>query len=104
MLIIRGVNLFPSQIESLLMNIDGLEPHYQIVVKREGTLDTMEVQIEVNDSIFSDEIKNLEALEKKVENECKESLGVAARIKLVEPKTLQRFEGKAQRVIDEREI
>jgi phenylacetate-CoA ligase len=103
MLIIRGVNLFPSQIESLLMNIDGLEPHYQIVVKREGTLDTMEVQIEVNDSIFSDEIKNLEALEKKVENECKESLGVAARIKLVEPKTLQRFEGKAQRVIDERE-
>jgi phenylacetate-CoA ligase len=104
MLIIRGVNLFPSQIESLLMNIDGLEPHYQIVVKREGTLDTMEVQIEVNDSIFSDEIKNLEALEKKVENECKESLGVAARIKLVEPKTLQRFEGKAQRVIDEREL
>jgi len=104
MLIIRGVNLFPSQIESLLMNIDGLEPHYQIVVKREGTLDTMEVQIEVNESIFSDEIKNLEALEKKVENECKESLGVAARIKLVEPKTLQRFEGKAQRVIDEREL
>jgi phenylacetate-CoA ligase len=104
MLIIRGVNLFPSQIESLLMNIDGLEPHYQIVVKREGTLDSMEIRIEVNESVFSDEIKKLEALEKKVENECKESLGVAAQIKLVEPKTLQRFEGKAQRVIDEREI
>ncbi len=104
MLIIRGINLFPSQIESLLMNINGLEPHYQIVVKREGTLDTMEVRIEVNESVFSDEIKNLEALEKKIENECKESLGVAAQIKLVEPKTLQRFEGKAQRVIDEREI
>lgn len=104
MLIIRGINLFPSQIESLLMNINGLEPHYQIVVKREGTLDTMEVRIEVNESVFSDEIKNLEALEKKIENECKESLGVAAQIKLVEPKTLQRFEGKAQRVIDERKI
>ncbi len=104
MLIIRGINLFPSQIESLLMNINGLEPHYQIVVKREGTLDTMEVRIEVNESVFSDEIKNLEALEKKIENECKESLGVAAQIKLVEPKTLQRFEGKAQRVIDERSL
>jgi len=104
MLIIRGVNLFPSQIESLLMNIDGLEPHYQIVVRREGTLDTMEVRIEVNESVFSDEIKNLEALEKRVEHECKETLGVAAKIKLVEPKTLQRFEGKAQRVVDERSL
>ncbi|GBE15759.1 phenylacetate-coenzyme A ligase [bacterium BMS3Abin14] len=104
MLIIRGVNFFPSQIESLLMNIDGLEPHYQIIVRREGTLDTLEVRIEVNEAVFSDEIRKLEALEKKVTSECKEILGISARIKLVEPKTLQRFEGKATRVIDERKI
>ena len=104
MLIIRGVNLFPSQIESLLMEIDGLEPHYQIVVSREGTLDTLEIRIEVNESVFSDEIKNLAAIEKRVEKECKESLGVSAKVKLVEPKTLERFEGKASRVIDERTV
>ena len=104
MLIIRGVNLYPSQIESLLMGINGLEPHYQLVVKREGTLDTLEVRIEVNESIFTDEIKSLEKLEKHVENEIKDILGVSASIKLVEPKTLQRFEGKASRVIDERKI
>ncbi len=104
MLIIRGVNLYPSQIESLLMGINGLEPHYQLVVKREGTLDTLEVRIEVNESIFTDEIKNLEKLENMVEKEVKDILGVSARIKLVEPKTLQRFEGKASRIVDEREI
>ncbi len=104
MLIIRGVNLFPSQIESLLMEIDGLEPHYQIVVRREGTMDTLEIMIEVNESVFSDEIRKLAAIEKRVERECKDSLGVTATIKLVEPKTLQRFEGKAQRVIDERKM
>jgi phenylacetate-CoA ligase len=104
MLIIRGVNLFPSQIESLLMEIEGLEPHYMLIVRREGTLDTLEVQIEVNEKIFSDEIKGLEALEKRVESQIKDILGISAKVRLVEPKTIQRFEGKAKRVIDEREI
>jgi phenylacetate-CoA ligase len=104
MLIIRGVNVFPSQIESLLMGMEGVEPHYQMVVRREGTMDTLEVRIEVNESVFSDEVKNLERLEKKVEKEVKEALGVSARVKLVEPKSLQRFEGKAKRVIDERKL
>jgi len=104
MLIIRGVNLYPSQIESLLMGIDGLEPHYQLIVRREGTMDTLDINIEVNESIFSDEIKNLEKLENRIEKEVKDILGVSADIKLVEPKTIQRFEGKAVRVIDEREI
>ena len=104
MLIIRGVNLFPSQIESLLMEIEGLEPHYMLIVRREGTMDTLEVQIEVNEKIFTDEIKGLEALEKGVEGQIKDILGISAKVRLVEPKTIQRFEGKAKRVIDEREI
>ncbi len=102
MLIIRGVNVFPSQIESLLVGVEGVEPHYLLVVRREGTMDTLEVRIEVNESVFSDEVKNLERLEKRLEKEVKEALGVSARVKLVEPKTLQRFEGKAKRVVDER--
>lgn len=104
MLIIRGVNLFPSQIESLLMEIEGLEPHYMLIVRREGTLDTLEVQIEVNERLFTDEIKGLEALEKGVEGQIKDILGISAKVRLVEPKSIQRFEGKAKRVIDEREI
>ncbi|UCG38736.1 MAG: phenylacetate--CoA ligase [bacterium] len=104
MLIIRGVNFFPSQVESLLMEIPGLEPHYQIFVRREGTLDTVEVQIEVNEKVFTDEIKGLEALEKSVENQIKDILGISAKVRLVEPKTIQRFEGKAKRVVDERKI
>jgi len=104
MLIIRGVNVFPSQIESLLVGMEGVEPHYQMVVRREGTMDTLEVRIEVNESVFSDEVKNLERLERKIEKEVKEALGVSAKVKLVEPKTIQRFEGKAKRVIDERKL
>jgi len=104
MLIIRGVNVFPSQIESLLLEIEGLEPHYMLIVRREGTMDTLEVQIEVNEKIFSDEIKGLEVLEKRVEGQIKDILGISAKVRLVEPKTIQRFDGKAKRVIDERKI
>jgi len=104
MLIIRGVNLFPSQIESLLLDIEGLEPHYLLIVRREGTMDTLEVQIEVNEQVFTDEIKGLEVLEKRVESQIKDILGISAKVRLVEPKTIQRFEGKAKRVIDERKI
>ncbi|MBI4792838.1 MAG: phenylacetate--CoA ligase [Deltaproteobacteria bacterium] len=104
MLIIRGVNVFPSQIEHVLISVEGVEPHYQIIVEREGSLDTMEVQVEVSDSIFSDEVKKLEGLAKTIQKEIKDLLGVSCKIKLVEPKSIQRSEGKAKRVIDKRKI
>ncbi|MCX5865064.1 MAG: phenylacetate--CoA ligase [Deltaproteobacteria bacterium] len=104
MLIIRGVNVFPSQIEEVIMGVEGVEPHYQIVVEREGSLDKIEVQVEVSDEIFSDEVKSLEKLSKKLQHEIKDLLGISCTIKLVEPKTIQRSEGKAKRVIDNRKI
>jgi phenylacetate-CoA ligase len=102
MLIIRGVNVFPSQIEAVLMEVEGVEPHYQLIVTREGTLDVLEVQVEVNESIFTDEIKGLERLARRVEEDIKDLLGVSCKVRLVEPKTIQRSEGKAKRVIDHR--
>ena len=104
MLIIRGVNVFPSQIESVLMNIKGVEPHYLLIVDRQGALDTLEVHVEVNEKLFSDEIKNLQSLGRRIEKDIKDLLGVNAGVKLVGPKTIQRSEGKAQRVIDKRKI
>jgi phenylacetate-CoA ligase len=104
MLIIRGVNVFPSQIESVLMNVEGVEPHYLLIVDRQGNLDTLEVRVEVNDKVFSDEVKNLQTIGRKIEKEIKDLLGVNADVKLVEPKSIQRSEGKAQRVIDKRKI
>ncbi len=106
MLIIRGVNVFPSQIEAVLVGIDGLEPHYQLVVDREGTLDTLEVQVELSEKQFAgaDEIKTLQKLERQLLKDMKDYLGITAKIKLVEPKTIQRSEGKASRVIDKRRI
>ena len=104
MLIIRGVNVFPTQVEHVLMGIEGVEPHYQIIVNREGSLDTMEVQVEVSDEIFSDEIKNLENLSKRIQAEIKDLIGSSCKVTLVEPKTIQRSEGKAKRVIDNRNI
>jgi phenylacetate-CoA ligase len=104
MLIIRGVNVFPTQVEHVLVGIEGVEPHYQIIVNREGSLDTMEVQVEVIDEIFSDEIKNLENLSKRIQAEIKDLIGSSCKVTLVEPKTIQRSEGKAKRVIDNRNI
>jgi phenylacetate-CoA ligase len=104
MLIIRGVNVFPSQIEAVLVAVEGVEPHYQLVVGREGNLDTMEVQVEVDEAIFTDRVKGLEALAKNVEHQIKDLLGVSCRVKLVEPKSIQRSEGKAKRVVDQRQI
>ncbi len=106
MLIIRGVNVFPSQIEAVLVGIEGLEPHYQLIVDREGTLDTLEVQVEVTESQFAnaDEVKVLQKLEKMILKDMKDYLGITAKIKLVEPKSLQRSEGKASRVIDNRKM
>ena len=104
MLIIRGVNVFPSQIESVFFGIEGLEPHYQVVVDRQGALDTLEVRIEVSEDAFSDEIRALQEMERRIAKDIKDYLGVTANVKLVEPNTLKRFEGKAQRVIDKRDI
>jgi phenylacetate-CoA ligase len=104
MLIIRGVNVFPSQIESVLMEIEEVEPHYQLIVDREGNLDTLTVLVEVGEHAFSDEVRKLQELERKIEKNIKEYLGVSAKVKLVEPKTIARSEGKAQRVIDKRKL
>ena len=104
MLIIRGVNVFPSQIESVIMETEGIEPYYQLVVEREGSLDTLTVMVEVNERIFSDEIKNLQTMERSLEKNMRETLGVSAEVKLVEPKSIQRSEGKAVRVVDKRKI
>ena len=104
MLIIRGVNLFPSQIEHVLMSVDEVEPHYQLIVERQGSLDTIEVQVEVSEKVFSDEVKVLEGLSKRIQKDMKDLLGITATVKLVEPKTIQRSEGKAQRVIDKRKL
>ncbi|HNY49806.1 MAG TPA: phenylacetate--CoA ligase [Smithella sp.] len=106
MLIIRGVNVYPSQIEAVLINIEGLEPHYQLIVERTGTLDTLEVQVEVSERIFDEagEVKVLQHLEQRLIKDMKEYLGITARVKLVEPQTIGRSEGKASRVIDRRKI
>ncbi len=104
MLIIRGVNVFPSQIESVIMETRQFAPHYQLVVERVGNLDQLTVLVEVNEGMFSDEIKNLQSVERDLEKNIRETLGVSTRVKLVEPKSIQRSEGKAVRVIDQRHI
>ncbi|MGD8844051.1 MAG: phenylacetate--CoA ligase, partial [Desulfobacteraceae bacterium] len=104
MLIIRGVNVFPSQIETVLMQSGGLTPHYQLVVDRKGSLDILTVMVEVGEEMFSDEVKQLQVTEKKIAKNIKELLGVSASVKLVEPKSIARSEGKAVRVIDNRHI
>jgi phenylacetate-CoA ligase len=104
MLIIRGVNVFPSQIEEVLIRIEGVEPHYQIIVERIDNLDELEVQVEMNENLISDKIKGLEILENKIRSEIESMLGIKVSVKLVEPKTIARSEGKAKRVIDKREI
>jgi len=104
MLIIRGVNVFPSQIESILVRVEGVEPHYLLIVDRKDNLDTLEVQVEVNEQMFSDEIKVLQLLGRRIEKEIKDMLGVTSTVKLVEPKTIQRSEGKAKRVQDNRKL
>ncbi|MDQ1300267.1 MAG: phenylacetate-CoA ligase [Chloroflexota bacterium] len=104
MLIVRGINVFPSQIETVLLQVEGVQPHYQIIVDRQHTLDDLEVWVEVSDAIFADEIRGLEALERKIRNELHSALGIAARVRLVEPRSIQRSEGKAKRVVDRREV
>jgi len=102
MLIIKGVNVFPSQIEDVLFAIEGCEPHYQIIVDRKGALDTLEIQIEVTENIFFDEMKRQRAFLEMIEKRIDSVLGVGATVKLVEPNSITRHEGKAKRVIDNR--
>ncbi len=105
MIIVRGINVFPSQIEHVLLGIEGTQPHYQLVVDRKtGELDELEVMVEVDEKIFSDEVKKLRALEEKIRDEIESVLGVLVKVKLVEPKTIQRSEGKAKRVVDKRTL
>ena len=104
MLIIRGVNVFPSQIESVLMETPGVAPHYQLIVDREGQLDTLEVQVEVDEATFSDEVKQMQALAQSIQRKIKDYFTVSVKVKLVEPQTIPRSEGKAKRVIDKRQL
>jgi len=104
MLIIRGVNVFPSQIESVLLKVEKVEPHYMIYVDRVDNLDICEVQIEMTPGMFSDEVKQIEELEKKLKHEIESTLGISVKVRLVEHKTIARSEGKAKRVIDNRKI
>jgi phenylacetate-CoA ligase len=104
MLIIKGVNVYPSQIEEVLFAVEGCQPHYQLVVDRKGTLDTLEIRIEVTENIFFDEMKLQKAFLDQVERRIDSVLGVGAVVKLVEPNSIPRAEGKSSRVIDKRKI
>ena len=104
MLIIRGVNVFPSQIETALLSLDETTPNYQIIVDRVGSLDNLTVKVEVDEKFFSDEIRELEKLEKKIAYAIQQMIGLATKVKLVEPRSIERSEGKARRVIDNRKF
>ncbi len=104
MLIIRGVNVFPSQIETVLMQIEGISPHYQLIVDREAGLDIIEVQVEVSEDMFSDRIRGLEEWQQLIQSEIESYLGIGVKVLLAEPRSITRSEGKAVRVIDNREL
>ncbi|HUJ11685.1 MAG TPA: phenylacetate--CoA ligase [Verrucomicrobiae bacterium] len=104
MFIIRGINVFPSQIEAALLRVEGTLPHYQIVLTREADLDQMEVQVEVTPEVFSDEVRALEALQQKLVRSIETVTGIRAALRLVAPHTIQRSEGKAKRLIDKRKM
>ena len=102
MLIIRGVNLFPSQVESVLLEMSEIKPHYLLIVDRINNLDTLELKVEVDEAFFLDKISQLETLRKKIQDNLESSLGLGIKVTLVEPKMIERSEGKSQRVIDKR--
>ncbi len=104
MLIIRGVNIFPSQVETALLELGETSPHYQLIANRVNNLDVLEVRVELNEHFFSDEIGEIEKLKKKIAHVLLQALGVSVSVKLVEPKTLERSVGKSVRVIDKREL
>lgn len=104
MLIIRGVNVFPSQIESVLLEGGMATPNYLLVVNREDNLDTLEVQVEMTPELFSDSVRSIERVEKKIHSALLSTLGLATTVRLVEPKTIPRSEGKAKRILDNRNV
>jgi phenylacetate-CoA ligase len=104
MLIIRGVNVFPSQIESVLLNYAQVAPHYLIVVNRVNNTDTLEIRVEMSDAMFSDEVRQIESIERRIRHDVESTLGLSASIKLVAPRSIERSEGKAKRVLDKRNI
>jgi phenylacetate-CoA ligase len=104
MLIIRGVNLFPSQIEAVMLEISGLSPHYQLIVEREHNLDRLTLLVEVDEGVFSDSIGQLESFTARVRHTLESAIGLGIDVKLVEPRTIERSEGKAKRVFDKRKV
>ena len=104
MLIIRGVNLFPSQIERVLLEMSEIKPHYLLIVDGVNNLDTLELKVEVEEAFFQDKISQLESLRKKIQDNLESSSGLGIKVTLVEPKMIERSEGKAKRVIDKRKF
>jgi len=104
MLVIRGVNVFPSQIESVLVGINGVAPHYVLVVDRVDFADTLEVRVELTEEMFSDTVAHIEAVKNQISEQIKSVVGIKAKITLVPPKSIPRSEGKAKRIIDNRKI
>jgi phenylacetate-CoA ligase len=105
MIVVRGINVFPSQIEHVLVGIKGTQPYYQIVVDRKAhKLDEVEVLVEVEEKIFSDEIKELKKLQDKIKKEIGSVLSIGVKVTLVEPKTIERSMGKSKRIIDKRTL
>ena len=102
MLIIRGVNVFPSQIEEVLINVKEIEPQYLIIVEKRNFLDFIEVWVEVPENIFSEKMQTLEYFESSIEHSLYSAIGINIDVKLKEPKTIKRSEGKARRVVDMR--
>lgn len=102
MLVIRGVNVFPSQIESVLLELGETAPHYQLVVTKYGAMDVLEVRVEMTNALFSDKVKKIEDLERRIKSDIQSTLAISAKITLVEPKSIERSEGKAKRIIDMR--
>lgn len=104
MIIVRGVNVFPSQIESVLLENGDTSPHYMLIVDRIGNMDLLEIWVEMTQKMFSDEVRKLEDVERKIRKDIETTLGINAKVKLVEPRTIDRSEGKAQRVVDRRKL
>ena len=104
MLIIRGVNVFPQQVEEVLLRVEGVEPHYRLIVDREHSMDSLEVEVEMAEALFSDEVRVVLALERRVEHELRVTLGIQTTVRLVNPKSIARSEGKANRIVDRRSV
>ncbi|HFB83292.1 MAG TPA: phenylacetate--CoA ligase family protein, partial [Thermodesulfatator sp.] len=104
MLIVNGVNVFPSQVEHVLTQVEGVTPNYVIVLDKKGVLDKLEVWVEVDENVFTDAVGGLEELKRRLEQELLNNLYINAKVKLVEPKTLERSMGKAKRIVDRREL